>query len=396
MDTLHDLLVVEVAKSSLGVAYAGLILGELGATVVKVEPPGGHATRRLGPFLDGDGDLDHGATFVYTDRGKQSVTLDLDHPAAPGLLAKLLAKADVILDDLDAADRERLRMTPAALAHTSAIHVSLRPFGLYGDWAAYAATPLTVSHAGGESFINPSGHEHLDRPPLKLAGHAQEYDPGSVAAMLVLAGLFEGPSAGYRYCDLSEQDVQATMVRPEIVTAFTTGVEETRATRVHEFGGPLPCSDGWVHVVIKEADQWLGLVELMGSPDWAVDPRYCTREARFEDGFMLTHMMCDWLSRQRRHDLMAKAQARGVPIVAIETPADILAAEQLASRGLFQRVPVDGRQVTAVSPLPARITPARPEGPRAPRVGEHNHAVYAGLLGLTTEELDAAVRNGLI
>jgi CoA:oxalate CoA-transferase len=392
---LENLRVVEVARASQAVAYCGLLLARLGADVIKLEPPAGDPARRQGPFPGGVPDPEASAAFLYTNRGKRGATLNLDHGSAPELLGRFLQKADVLLDDLDAADQERLGLTAAVLGALPLIHAGFRPFGAIGDWSSHRATALTVAHAGGESFINPSGLDQLDRPPLKLAGHTQEYDAGVAGAIAVLAGLFEGGDS-YRYLDLAEQDVIATMIRPEIVTALVTGVEETRSTRVHEFGGPMPCADGWVHVVIREAGQWDGLVRLMGEPEWATDPQYRTREARFRDGFALTQKMGEWLLTQRRHELMERAQAIGVPITAVETAADVLGSEQLAGRSYFEDLEAGGRTYRAASPLPARIVEPPEAASRAPRLGEHSAAVWLEVAGLTAEELYVAAQTGLI
>jgi crotonobetainyl-CoA:carnitine CoA-transferase CaiB-like acyl-CoA transferase len=392
---LDGLRVLEVAGSSQAVAYCGLILARLGAAVVKLEPPVGDPARRQGPFPGGVPDTEVSAAFIYANRGKRSATLNLERPAAAHLLARLLPQTDVLLDDLPDRRRTALGLSRAALSEGTLVHVGFRPFGATGDWAELSGTALTVAHAGGESFINPSGLDQLDRPPLKLAGHTQEYDAGVAGAIAVLAALFED-AGGYRYLDLSEQDVVASMIRPEIVTAFVTGVQETRATRVHEFGGPMPCADGWVHVVIREAAQWDGLVKLMGEPEWAVDPQYRTREARFRDGFELTQKMGEWLLTQPRHELMRRAQAIGVPITAVELPEDVLASDQLAERDYFEPLEAGGRIYRAASPLPARLVPAPEAAARAPALGQHNAEVYTTLAGLSAEELHVAVQTGLI
>lgn len=392
---LSGVRVLEVARGSQAAAYCGLVLARLGAEVVKLEPRDGDPARRQGPFPDGVPDPEASAAFLYVNRGKRGATLDLDHPAASALLARLVAQSDVLLDDLAASDRARLGLDAERLQVRSLIHVGFRPFGAHGDWAEQRGTALTVAHAGGESFINPSGLEHLDRPPLKLAGHTQEYDAGVAGAIGVLAALFE-EAGGYRYLDISEQDVVATMIRPEIVTAFVTGVEETRATRVHEFGGPLPCLDGWVHVVIREPAQWDGLVKLMGEPDWATDPQYRTREARYRDGFALTQRMGEWLLTQPGHELMRRAQAIGVPITAVETPAGVLASEQLAGRRYFEDLEAGGRTYRAASPLAARLDEPPAGLRRAPALGQDNAFVFQEIAGLSAEELHDAIQNGAV
>lgn len=392
---LQSVRVVEITRSSQAVAYCGLLLARLGAEVVKVEPPEGDPSRRQGPFPDGVPDRERSAAFLYANRGKRGVTLNLDHPSASWLVGRLARAADVLLDDLDAEERKRVGLTAATLHSCPLIHVGFRPFGAFGDWADRRGTALVIAHAGGESFLNPSGLEHLDRPPLKLAGHTQEYDAGVVGAIAVLTALYEGGSE-YRAVDISEQDVIATMIRPEIVTAFVTGVTENRATRVHEFGGPMPCADGWVHVVIRESTQWDALVELMGRPQWAVDPQYRTREARYRDGFVLTQKMAGWLLTQRRRDLMERAQAIGVPITSVETPADVLASEQLEQRGYWEPLLVGETKYRSPSPLAARIMEPPAGFERAPLLGEHNAQFYGEIVGLTAEELHVAVELGLI
>lgn len=166
------------------------------------------------------------------------------------------------------------------------------------------------------------------------------------------------------------------------------GKLESRATQSFPWAGTLRCKDGYVCLLPNEEHQWKALVEWMGHPAWANDPRFQTARQRMENSIELTALVSQWVAGQSRHDLQREGQARGVPIAMFSTPQDLLASGQMKARGFFVEVdhPEVGRQKYPYVPYQFSETPARYERP-APSLGQHNAEVYGGLLGYSREDL---------
>src|SRR4029077_2077795 len=154
------------------------------------------------------------------------------------------------------------------------IDVSVLPFGAYGPKADWQGEEINLIHASGEGFLLPNGlaaELFPDRPPLKVHGHFAEYQGGVVAALGALAALVSRDRTGAESVDVSVQDA-ALAVGAFALQRLGDGSLEHRSTRSFKYGGVLECADGYVELLTLEDRQWRGLVELMGRPDWALDP----------------------------------------------------------------------------------------------------------------------------
>ncbi|MBW8752691.1 MAG: CoA transferase, partial [Sphingomonadales bacterium] len=168
---LTGLRIVLIARS-VAAAYAGRLLGTMGAEVLLVEPPQGSSLRREPPFLSGD----VSALFAYLAAGMRSRVCELDTEHGRATLTALLSEADILIDDTPLCDRVRLGLDEAGLAqrHPDLIHVSVLPFGAYGPKAEWKGEDIQVQHASGEGYLLPNGlavEMFPDRAPLKVHGH---------------------------------------------------------------------------------------------------------------------------------------------------------------------------------------------------------------------------------
>lgn len=377
---LAGLRIVELS-GGVGAAYAGRLLATLGAETVLVEPPAGHPLRREPPFLPGTGDV--GALFSYLSASKHSVVCDLAVPAGRDDLECLLEVADVFVCDLPLEAPSGLGLDEAAvrLRHPSLIYVSVLPFGAHGEKAGWTGEEITLIHASGEGFLLPNGLSaelFPDRPPLKIHGYFAQMQGGIVAAMGALAALVAargGGGARGEGVDVSVQDA-ALAVGAFAIQRLGDGSLEHRVTRSFKYGGVLECADGHLQLLTLEDRQWLGLVELMGSPEWALDPALSDPLERGRRGAEINAKIRAWAKGERTSDLVARAQRLGVPMAKYASPAEVLNGAHEAARGLFQPVDVPG-----FGPCPVLVAPFHVSGaPLAlaggvPRLGEHQHLV---------------------
>ena len=273
--------VVELAEGVAG-PYATKLLADLGAEVVKIEPPRvGDYARRCGPFPDHQPHPERSGLFLYLNTNKLGVTLNLDTSLGRDLFCKLMAQADVLIEDCapgwlaaHGLGYETLQQQRPGLVMTSVTR-----FGQDGPQAHYHAYPLTTFHAGGEGYTLP-GRLSLelfpDRAPVQAGGSLGEYDSGLCAAVATLGALLSGIG---QHVDVSQQEALLNLNRPMLAYYLATG-EVISRQRGYAFGGAIPCRDGYIMLRPIEDNHWRGLARAMGQEELADDERFRTRQAQ--------------------------------------------------------------------------------------------------------------------
>ncbi|MDH2352259.1 CoA transferase [Bradyrhizobium sp. SSUT112] len=376
---LAGVIVVEISRG-VAASHAGRLLATLGAETVLVEPPDGNPLRREPPMIPPANEAS--ALFAFLAAGKKSVTCDLAIPAGRAGLSALLAVADVFIHDLRPGERAALELDEASLrtCYPKLIDVSVLPFGAFGPKAGWRAEEINLIHASGEGFLLPNGlaaELFPDRPPLKVYGHFAEYQGGVVAALGALSALIGREHGGAESVDVSVQDA-ALAVGAFALQRLGDGSLEHRQTRSFKYGGVLACADGYVELLTLEDRQWRGLVELMGRPDWMLDPALSDALERSRRGGEINRAIRAWALEQRTAEVVTRAQALGVPMAKYASPAEVLSGAHERARNLFQPVEIPGAgrlPILAASLHVDGTTPGLRAGP--PRLGEHQHMLAA-------------------
>ena len=337
---------VVVRASSVAAAYAGRLLGTLGGQVLLVEPVGGTPLRREPPFLPREDGKpgDTSALFAYLAAGMISEVVDLASLQGKARLDELLATADVFIDDAPVAERAQLGLdeTTIATRHPDLVHVSVLPFGASGPKCGWKGEDIVIQHAGGEGNLLPNGlavEMFPDRAPLKIGGHFGAMQGGIAAALGALAALWARPESGGQYVDISCQDANLA-VGAFAIQRLGDGSIEHRVERSFRYGGVIPCADGYLELLTLEQRQWDGLVELLGSPAWALDPALKDSLERSRRGPEINDYIRAWAAERKVDEIVSAGQKLGVPLARYKTPAQILADPQERHRGVFQSVPV--------------------------------------------------------
>ncbi|MFT3966489.1 MAG: CoA transferase [Sphingobium sp.] len=348
---------VVVHASGVAAAYAGRLLGTMGAETILVEPPTGSALRREPPFLT-EG---VSALFAYLAAGAHSLVADLDTAAGRGTLAALLSEADILIDDSPLDAREAPGLTEAAIAarHPDLIHVSVLPFGASGPKAKWKGADITIQHAGGEGYLLPNGLScelFPDRSPVKIYGHFASLQGGIAAALGALSALWARPELGGQYVDISSQDATLA-VGAFAIQRLGDGSVEHRVERSFRYGGVIPCADGYVELLTLEQRQWEGLVKLLGEPEWALDPALADSLERSRRGPEINRHIRLWASGRKVEDIVRDGQALSVPLAKYYTPAEVVRDPHEGVRGLFQPVGVEG-----AGELPMLVSPFHFDG----------------------------------
>ncbi|HEV8517060.1 MAG TPA: CoA transferase [Burkholderiales bacterium] len=391
-----------VVEHAAGVAasYAGRMMAVMGATVIKVEPPGeGSALRRAEPLLTQQPAAS--ALFHYLNAGKRFVTCDLESAQGRGLLSEIMARAELFIDDTPVSRRPALQLDAPAIdaRHPQLVFLSVLPFGAAGPHADYTAYELNVFHAGGEGYLMPNGltlETFPERPPVKIYGHFAELIGGTSAVCAGISALLVRDQVGGQFVDVSVQDANIS-VGCFAIQRLGDGVLENRHGRSFKYGGVLECSDGYVGVLTLEQRQWEGLVKLVGDPEWALDPALRDPLERSRRGAEINRRLRAWAKTQRVDDLVKQGQALSVPLAKYNGPLDILESEQSKARGVFAPL-----ELSALGSVPAFTAPFQLNGEAlaltraAVEPGADNQAIWCEWLGHNTAELAQWEHHGTI
>jgi CoA:oxalate CoA-transferase len=367
---------LRVIERAAGVAaqYCGRLLAVLGAEVTRIEPPGGCASRREAPLIRTADGRESSVLFEYLNVEKHAVTITADEPGR-ARLARMLAQADLVVDDTPVSERLAAGLAPDVLLERDPrlVFVSVLPFGAHGPLADTPAAELTLLHSAGEGFLMPNGltiERFPDRPPLKIHGHFAEMVGGaSAAGAAVVAAMAQLDGIG-QLVDVSVQDANLA-IGCFAIQRLGDGVIEQRQERSFKYGGVLECQDGFVQLLVLEQHQWLALVGLMGNPDWArafVDPL-----ERGRRGTEINRHLRAWTLGWKVEDLVRSGQAAKVPFAPYNDPLAVLSSPHNTERGVFDRARFESLERAAMLTAPFRfpqqpLSAARP----APAPGERD------------------------
>jgi crotonobetainyl-CoA:carnitine CoA-transferase CaiB-like acyl-CoA transferase len=397
---LEGLKVVELGEL-VAAPYAARLLADLGAEVVKVEPPGGDPARRLGPF---PGDVQHAersGLFLAMNLNKRGVTLDVGTARGRELFLRLVAWADVVVENLGPGriDKLGLSFERLAEANRAAVVTSISPFGQSGPYRDRRATDLVSFHMSGYGYhLGGPVEDPAAEPPLKAAGRQADFVAGVNGALATLAALFARAASGLgQRVDVSTQEALMPFAFGEIARWVYEGRAPSRRAAENPPTGVvavLPCADGHVAISPREEHLWARWVEVMGNPDWAGQARFRDRASRAAHWAQLEPLLAAWTRGRTTDEVFRAAQAVRVPAFPVNTLEIVFAWPQLAARGFLAEV---AHPEAGALPYPTVPYPV-PEGgwrPRpAPRLGEHNQEVLCGWLGCSPDELDQLRRAG--
>ncbi len=391
---LEGIRVLEVGHL-VGAAYATKLLADLGADVVKIEPPrSGDDARRRGPFPPGEPHPERSGLFLYLNANKRGITLDLTRPAGGAAFDRLVDGADLLVHNVHPTDMAAHGLDYERLAarNPRLVMTSIAPFGLTGPHAHYRATNLILWNAGGVAALN-GDPAHPELPPLKCFGDQAGFQAGLHAAIPSLAALFARITTGKGdHVEVSTQEALASILELTFEFWPYCGLAASRlgAKPIQPLCF-MECRDGWIFICCVEEHQWRRFVEVMGSPEWAEMEIFENRLARGANFDALQALLQEWCAEQSVYDLYEKAQAKRVPFAPVSTMGDLLASPHLRARGFFATIdhPVAGALTMPGAPYRFGATPWELRRP-APTLGQHTREVLEPL-GV---DVDALVAEG--
>lgn len=388
-------------------AYAGRLLADLGADVIRVEPPGERRTVEPGPYWAAAGNRPVSLFERFVNAGKRSVTLDLAAPEAAGLVANLLASADVVVESSNRRlVQEGWSDERVAEVNDGLVRVLATAYGgELGD--GEPVDDLVLLGAGGLLYLG----GYPDAGPVAVYGQQSTYMTSIFAAVAAVAGLVGRERTGRATtADVSAQECVAQALEESVVRYTLTGeVRGPQGDVAREAGtGVYRCADGYISVVagrLGTAPAWEALVEWVSGSDPELAARLADEQwSRFDyrrraDAIEAFRQVFERFAATRtRQELYRDAQARGIALAPVNDPVAVLDDAQLRSREFF--VDLDDPELarTLTYPgLPYRMGGTPLTGPRpAPRRGADNMDVLVKEAGLTPDELECLMERGVV
>ncbi|MGE3539132.1 MAG: CaiB/BaiF CoA transferase family protein [Candidatus Tectimicrobiota bacterium] len=386
--------------------FCGKLLGDLGAEVLKIEPPGGEASRHVGPFLDDIPHPERSLAFWYYNTSKRGLTLNLQTADGRRLFERLAATVDVILETFPPGYLPSLGLGYAHLGarHPGLVMCSLTPFGQTGPWRDYATADLLHMAAGGQ--MASSGYDACDvpnAPPIAPGGGNAWHMGSHYAYIAIMAALvYRTVSGRGQYIDASIHEACALTTEAAIPNYIYRREVVRRHTGRHHAPGDTPptqfrSKDGkYVTALVagrltpRYIKELAALLESYGMAGDLNDEKYQDPKViEANRDHIIEGLVGTFIASLPAEEVYHAAQARGFTWGAVRAPEELLDDAHLHDRGFWKQVehPELGRSF--VYPGEAAIYNGSPWAIacRAPLIGEHNVEIFCGELGLTPQEL---------
>ena len=410
---LAGLLVLELADET--GHFCGKLLGDLGADVVKIEPPNGERCRHTGPFVEDIPHPDRSLSFWYYNTSKRGITLDLNTADGRGLFRRMAAGADVILETFRPGFLESVGLGFETLREQNRglILCSLTPFGQTGPWRDYLSSDLLHLAAGGQ--MASCGYDEADvpnAPPIGPGGGNAWHMGCHFAYMAIMAALVHRTVSGQgQSIDVSIHEACALTTESAVANFVFRGETLRRQTGRHHAAGPTPrtqfrAKDGMYVTALISGGLTVrnvrNLAALMDGYGMAGD----LKDAKYDDpaviaanaSHIIDGLLAGFIGSLPAEEIYHAAQNRGFTWGSVRPVEALLDDAHLRDRGFWKQVehPELGRSV--LYPGEAAIYNGSPWGisRRAPLVGEHNVEVYCGELGLSRMELSVLAENRVV
>lgn len=392
---LAGIRVIELGTMIAG-PVAATLLGDFGAEVIKIEPPGtGDPIRHSGPFV--------GEESLYWNvegRSKRSVTLDLRKPEGQAVLRRLVAHADVLVENFRPGTMARWGLSYDVLKELNPrlVMLSISGFGQTGPNAERPAYDrISLAYAG---FLNMTGYP--DRPPVRPGTALADYQSALLGAFSIMIALYERDARGGdgQQIDLSLFEAVFRFTDVMITAYDKLGTERERSGNRHFAASPgdhYLSSDGkYVALTVAASNVFKRLCTAIGRPELGDEPRFATHIRRVENYDEINGIVADWIKARPAAVVIHILEANGLPHSLIYTPKDIVADAHYAARGAIATLehPVIGTlKLPAIQPHFSNGPP--PEMRPAPALGADTSDVLTELLGMPAAEIAALYTNGI-
>lgn len=370
MSALSGLRVLDLSRVLAG-PWAGQLLADLGADVVKIERPGsGDDTRAWGPpyLQDTEGrDTSEAAYFLCANRNKRSMAIDFTQPAGQETIRQLVAEADVLIENFKVGGLAAYGLDYASLKalNPRLIYCSITGFGQNGPYAERAGYDFMIQAIGGLMSVTGRADDEPGAGPVKVGVAVTDILTGLYASNAVLAALAERERSGLgQHIDLALLDVQVACMANQSLNYLTTGQAPARMGNAHPNIVPyqdFPSADGDFILTVGNDGQFRRFCEVAGYPEWADDPRFATNAQRVGNRKILIPLIRQVTVFRSTEQWMADLGAAGVPCGPINNLQQVFEDPQVRARGLriTMEHALSGQVDLVANPIRLSRTPVR-------------------------------------
>jgi len=393
---LEDVVVIDLTRVLAG-PYCTMMLGDLGAEVIKIEEPSkGDDTRGWGPPFTAAGES---AYFLSANRNKRSVTVNLKDPQGLELLRRLIASGDVLVDNFRAGTLDAWGLDYDALQQLrpGLIACSITGYGQTGPYRERPGYDFMVQAMGG--FMSVTGPE--DGEPYRAGIAMADLAAGMFAASAILAALYarRGTGQGQRI-DISLLDSQVALLSYVASNYLVSGEPPRRYGNGHPNIVPYQsfrARDGFFAFAAGNDGQWRKFCQAVDRTGWADDPRFATNGDRVRHRGELVPLLSELFATRAARAWIDLCESIGIPAAPINTVDKVFQDPQVQARRLRTSAqhPVSGEVPLVASPLSIPTSPVQIRH-APPHLGQHTDEVLAGRLGCTREEIAAWRQAGVI
>ncbi len=403
---LSHLRVLDLSRVLAG-PWAGQLLADLGAEVIKVERPGsGDDTRAWGPpwLKDARGrDTAESAYYLSCNRGKKSLTLDIAAPEGQDIARRLAAQSDILLENYKAGALARYGLAWEQLRELNPglIYCSVTGFGQDGPYRERAGYDFMIQGMGGLMSVTGEPDSAPGGGPVKVGVAIADVMTGMYAGVAVLAALARRSLTGTgQHIDLALLDVEVAMLANQAMNYLASGVAPGRLGNAHPNIVPYQAfrtRDGSLILAVGNDAQFAKFCQLAGRPELAADPRFATNAARVRHRADIVPLVADLMATRSTAEWIAALEPAGVPCGPINTLDQVFADPQVRHRGLRLELPHPSAGSVPQVASPFRFSRDTVEYRDPPPVlGQHTEDILRGLLGMDTATVADLRRRGIV
>jgi formyl-CoA transferase len=374
------------------------MLAWLGAEVIKIEPPTGEPGRTA--LSDKRGE--DAWFFMLLNANKKGVTLNLKSPRGRTMFEKLVATADVVVENMGPGAMDRLGLGYEALRKINPriIAASVKGFGSTGPYADYKSFEWIAQAMSGAMSMT----GFPDGPPTKAIGGLADTGAGLHTCIGVLAALVQRQATGVgQQVEVAQQEAVVNLLRIHLRESYVSGKPAARQGNSSVAASPsniYRCRPGgandYVFIHCATVEMWKSLVTICGRPELADDPRYADRRDRVAFREDIDAMIEAWTEKHTKHEALEILGTAGIPVGAVLDSNEVLSDPHMKSRGMITELEHPRRGKYPMPGNPVRMSESPTTVARAPLLGEHNADVYGRLLGVNAGELEQLRKDGVV
>jgi CoA:oxalate CoA-transferase len=390
---LDGLIVLDLTRVLAG-PFCTMVLSDLGARVIKIEPPGGDEARQFGPFVEG-----HSVYFANVNRGKESVVLDLKTPEGQRLARLLSSRADVLIENFRPGSLTRLGLGYHDIKDQNPrlVYASLSGFGQTGPYRDRGAYDIVIQAMSGLMGIT----GFAGGPPTRVGVSVGDITPALFAAIGILSALHQRSTSGRGcYLDIGMFDAAVAIVENAMGRYSVTGQNPEPIGNRHPTIAPFSSfetADGYVVIAAGNDGLFARLCAVVGRPDLAGDDRFATNDARTRNVDALTESLGEVLKWKSSADWLSDLERAGVPAGRVNHLSDLVADEHLLARRMIASIehPGIGDLLSPGTPIKASGFSDDVSRP-SPLLGQDSETVLRELVGLSSAEIRSLFDQGVV